>query len=907
MVARHDPKVRLYLNGDWRDVTEHVLSEAKVNMSRGRGDAATVTPPQRCGFGLLNTDLRYSQSNPLGPYFGYIGQNTPTEVAKRMVTDTYTRTVVDDWGTSDTGQVWTGGLFGAGGTVAFANWQVAAGVGTMSVPVANAYRGALLENEVYLDVDVQVDVSVPVTNITGAGIEPGNIYLRSDGGSTNYYLCRVLITTAEAVTVTFHHGSAGELATPITVAGLTHTAAQVLRVRVQAEGNTLRAKVWPASAGEPYAWNITIHDTRVTTPGFVGVRSGVALGNTNALPWVFSYDNFRVSSMRYAGELSSLITESDVSNRVRTAAAQADGILRRLGQGDAPLQSVMRRAILGLVPAPVAYWPCEDQDGATGGPSSGLPGGASMLGTPDYEADDIAFPCSAPLLKLTGVGGSLTAAVPPYVSSGSNQVRWLMQTPSSGITNGAILLRIFTIGGSTGYWAITYNTGGGISLTIFNAAGASVFSSGFGFDIDGLARRYSLELIQNGANIDWNISEVHPDGAGGTSGTLAGHTFGRITEVLFAPGENTVMGHITVENQVTDTFALRAQLGAHTNETAVARLIRLTAENELPFAYVGTAADSTPMGPQRVNTLIHLMRECANTDGGTLGESRGVVGLTYRTRASTYAQSPRLTLDVALKHLRHPFQPTPDDRDTVNDITVKRSSGGEFRRTLDAGRMSTLVPPTGIGRYDDTHDANSYTEADAGYLADWLLALGTIDEPRYPNLGIVLDAPAVSSLLLSALDVDTDDLVRVINAGTAVGIYDDIDQLARGYKEVLSNHTHTLKFNATPASVHNIAVLDSTARRLDSGSSTLTSNITNSATSFSVTTTAVGDLWITTAANAAEFPCPITIGGERMSLTAVTGATSPQTFTVTRSVNGVVKAHSAGAAVHPQYPTRTGM
>ena len=32
-------------------------------------------------------------------------------------------------------------------------------------------------------------------------------------------------------------------------------------------------------------------------------------------------------------------------------------------------------------------------------------------------------------------------------------------------------------------------------------------------------------------------------------------------------------------------------------------------------------------------------------------------------------------------------------------------------------------------------------------------------------------------------------------------------------------------------------------------------------------------------------------------MTAVAGASSPQTFTVTRSVNGVVKAHNSGAAV----------
>ncbi|MEU9888676.1 hypothetical protein [Sphaerisporangium sp. NPDC051011] len=46
----------------------------------------------------------------------------------------------------------------------------------------------------------------------------------------------------------------------------------------------------------------------------------------------------------------------------------------------------------------------------------------------------------------------------------------------------------------------------------------------------------------------------------------------------------------------------------------------------------------------------------------------------------------------------------------------------------------------------------------------------------------------------------------------------------------------------------------------------------------------------------AEFPWDITIGGERMTVAMVEG-TQPQTFGVTRSVNGVVKSHNPGAGV----------
>jgi hypothetical protein len=45
------------------------------------------------------------------------------------------------------------------------------------------------------------------------------------------------------------------------------------------------------------------------------------------------------------------------------------------------------------------------------------------------------------------------------------------------------------------------------------------------------------------------------------------------------------------------------------------------------------------------------------------------------------------------------------------------------------------------------------------------------------------------------------------------------------------------------------------------------------------------------------FPFDILIGGERMTVTAITGTTLSQTMTVTRSINGVVKTHLTGAPV----------
>ena len=53
-----------------------------------------------------------------------------------------------------------------------------------------------------------------------------------------------------------------------------------------------------------------------------------------------------------------------------------------------------------------------------------------------------------------------------------------------------------------------------------------------------------------------------------------------------------------------------------------------------------------------------------------------------------------------------------------------------------------------------------------------------------------------------------------------------------------------------------------------------------------------GALWATGACS-----INVMVAGEEIEITGISGASSPQTFTVTRSVNGVVKSQSSGAAV----------
>jgi hypothetical protein len=140
--------------------------------------------------------------------------------------------------------------------------------------------------------------------------------------------------------------------------------------------------------------------------------------------------------------------------------------------------------------------------------------------------------------------------------------------------------------------------------------------------------------------------------------------------------------------------------------------------------------------------------------------------------------------------------------------------------------------------------------------------------------------------------VNLDDRITINNPKAGMDP-NQISQLARGYTEDISSFRHDLTFQCAPEKPYQVLVLDSaTMGKLDSGSSTLTSSLTTTATSMSVTSTA--EVWTTAAG---DMPIPITVAGEAMTVTAISGATSPQTFTVTRSANGVVKSQAAGASV----------
>ena len=611
--------------------------------------------------------------------------------------------------------------------------------------------------------------------------------------------------------------------------------------------------------------------------------------------------------VRFAGEVPEWGPVAwDKSGRNVTIAVTAAGPRRRLTAVARPLGSAYRRAYQTISPL-VGYWPMEDGSAATTF-SSALSGGApaGFSGTVT-SAVDSPFVASAPLAEL-GDDAVVRFPVPTYVTSGSGQqVRMLVAVNASGAGVGWDLI-IDTV--AAHYFVVEYVPATNlIALGMFNyATGAQEYTTG------GLPMgteqpmtggvRFSVDFKQNGTAIDTTLLWLSPSATGGLyySQSIPASTFGRITAVRMAnngAGVSTLVGHLAVENHITSIFDLGMVISGYAGETASNRAILLAADEGVPLVGHAGTGTSALLGPRGRATFLDLFDEALYVDGGISTEAVDAFSLEYRTRSHMYSTSPAFTLTYGTSPALMGLEPIDDDQVIANDVTVTRINGGS---TTAVAATGTLTPAL-VGDYPVEYPLNLYTDAQTQDQAGWRLALGTIDLPRWP--AIAIDA----RLLTSSVDRDAliavreGDRLNVSSPPSYSGGGGLIDVQVLGWVETITNTSWLFSFNARPYAPFDVGVYDETgptASRYSSDGSALAAGYTSTATSFSVATPS-GPLWTT---DAAEFPLDIAVAGERITVTAISGAASPQTFTVTRSINSVVKAQASGAAVELYRPAR---
>lgn len=918
----------IYVGGDWVTVTEDVDEESLVTISRGwqEESGGTSTEPCQARLRWFNDSGDYSPANPEGPWYGDLDVNTPLRITLGRAEDFFSRVVAGGLGSSDWNQPWLTPK-GSGGTVAAGNYAVNGSTATITVPTAGGYRFAILDGPALRTVEVCGQVSIPVTNITGAPVWPLAVLLRG-AGDTDWIYAGASINTDETISVGIYHFDGTVIAASQTVAGLVHTSAQGLFVCGQAEGHTYRAKVWAVGSPEPYDWQVSGHFEGNDAPGWVGIMALAVAGNTN-VPLVSTIDNVTVRVPRFHGELSDLRVRWDESEESMRTIAVAQGIRRRLGQGASPLLSPARRRINHILGTSVgqpfirSWWPLEDQEGVTGLETIGMAPAAvgSLYGSGN---------------QLTTPGGATDtpgAARGVTVSNGGDI--WLFPQDNAALATSwgaAWALRVdpgksaevflYCDTDETGWRVRVKYWSNGIVQVYFDhvlGAGTDFLIMGVQVGNGGWAvsewHHYVVTARNNGSNVDFTF---WVDGAQVATATRTSTAVRAITLFNFAGTHYSgtpelgpyAASHAMVLSGHPGTWhadtvdAISDSAMGHRGERAGRRIERVLAEESINFDYIGNLDDTEPMGPQATDTLLKILDECAKSDQGTLTDPVGALGFLYRTRVSAYDQLATLTLDYAQGQLDPPLEPARDDARLRNDIRVGRIGGAPpARAQLLSGRKSVLAPPEGSGRYDEGHELSLYADSQCVGIAWWKLAEGTQEGTRYPRVTLDLSTQQIiaAGITDNALDMDIMDLMVLVN------MFKKHDPaaarlLARGYLETLRNFVHKITFTCAVEGPYRVGVVNGPDSRIDAANATITGGpYSSSATSLSVLPTS--GPWTT---NVAHFPLDLDIGGEEVRATNISG-TSPQTFTVLRGRNGVSKELTDGTRVRLARPVHVGL
>ena len=449
-----------------------------------------------------------------------------------------------------------------------------------------------------------------------------------------------------------------------------------------------------------------------------------------------------------------------------------------------------------------------------------------IFGTPDFAASS-PFTCSD---ALPGINKSaFDGTVPDYTAGSGHQVVALVQVPSAGDgLAGETLLEVKT-SGSVASLALLYqnSSGGKLTLRAFNSGDASLGSvppSYTGCNGQLLVVVMGVDTPSAGSTT-YRLNVAQPGASAFTSSTdtATASALGKITKVIvnsddFSGDQDldaTTIGHVGVQPTSTPDTGILDVLDAWSGEAAGDRFSRLCTEQGLAFRGQGQLSTSTQMGPQAQDALLSLLQDCVDADQGVLVEPRQVFGLGYRTRSSLYGQDAAITLSYPDGDLVSGLNPADDDQYTRNDVTVSRQDGSSARKVLSTGPLSIQDPPDGVGVYDVEVTLNLETDSQCSDAAGWLLNTGTVDEHRYPDIGVDLASTSLSGIFW---DLQQDDLGDrfVIQDPPSWMPPDDISQITAQQTEQIGGFIYQQDRTGIPASPYNVfTVEDATLGLID--------------------------------------------------------------------------------------------
>ena len=901
-MAKTNAAVELYYDGVWNSAPAYARNP--IGATWGLASEGAGIRPATCSVTLDNTGGEYNPADARSDLYGLIGRNTPGRVALTPglttgtwanTSDTFTRTSVDSWGSATSGQAWT--TYGSGGTVNTSDWQVGSGVGTLSVPVANAVRMSYLADLNVVDFTSVVTMKAP--QATGASLEIGGVAYRGTS-TTAYQFVQVRATITNTVTIrAFSSDTITQVGATATVAGLTHAGTGTpLRLRVTVLGSRVMARVWVASTSEPTDhWDLEVTNTLdLVAPGFIGLRASRLIGNTNTSPVVFTLDDWATTT-------SAPICMGDVSKWAPDRAVKGDAWTDVEITG--PAQRVNGSGRI-LPSRPLTYVPDNDPDaywsftagraGEIGDLTAGAGGNfvsttSATAGSVEAGTADLA-PWLDPVATLKGTS-SVQAAVTMDTVPAALTIDWVRKADLGG--PGTLQLVFVGNGATPLSWTLDFLAGGlnEVDVTPTRSDGthtgstADVVTAPFSSDLTMMR----FQAFQNAGNVDFALY-VNGSLSSTISHTLTGATLTGLSQIRINhngdPADSMAFGHLAVY-QIGPSWAAAysATLG-DPGETAGARFLRLGEELGITVLLDGDEDTTASMGPQYPDTLANILTELASTDNALIYDAIGANALVMTTGRSRYNRTPALELTFN-DNAAPPLRPVIDTLGVVNDVEAVRHSGGKYTRSITTGPLNTSDPftdPEGIGPRQLRLSVNPELDADLSDLAGWALHVGTDPGARYEN--VTVDLTAHPELYVDALLVRPGDLITIEDLEP-----DLVELQVIGGQYVVENNHLLVTYNCVSAAPYRVGQVETAGyMRIGSATSTLAADfIAGTNTSMSVTVT--GSLWSTTAE-----PYHIQVGGVVFNVTATTGATSPQTFTVdVTPVNGVIRTIPAGAKI----------
>jgi len=603
-------------------------------------------------------------------------------------------------------------------------------------------------------------------------------------------------------------------------------------------------------------------------------------------------------STRFQGFVTEWPTRwTDKSGTDSTVPIVCSGVIRRLESASAN-RSALRRSVESL--SPDSFWPLEGDLRPLAGTADALAAanvGSGPLG-PTTEALDFGStrgPVGVSDAAELSYNWLVLGQVDPAATTAASFVAWV-KLPSDASGSNYVQVN-FNLSGSTGDVAYFYMDASPTSVSAATLEIDGVGSSSLGstsMTVDTTtAHQMAMTIAQSGSDL---VVNTYFDGVHLETTTLASDTFNAPVRVV--AGNVRIDGTVPVGDYqaVVSSLAFwRSELTAAqiarmaaagvggVGELAHERVIRVCAEAGVALSCV--SARSVVMGPQPVGTEMSVLRECQIVDDGLLFETE--FGLGYTSSSERLNAPVAMALDFDSRHIAEEPEPADDDQRTVNYWVASRS-GGESATAQDADSIADGL------LYDGGSTVNVEADSQLIHQAGWQVHKGTVDEDRWPHLALRFHG--TPDLIPDWVETRIGDRVTVDNPPEQVDPY-PIDAIIEGWTEQIDTKTWQAALNTSPASPFEVFQIETgtgNRSRLDTKHSTLSAEVASGGTSATVVTAAGKRPWITSAAFPAQFPLIINIGGEPITVTDITSATSPQTFTLTRSL---AKSHAAGAKV----------